>query len=470
MNVLSKPNSAAETKDSLLIRMGNSFTRVSQKYMPDPTIFAIALTILAFLLAMLMKRLSPAAVLGNWYAGLWELLTFAMQMAICIIGGAVVADAPVAKRAINRVASLPRNGPQAAFLVAAVTILLSYVQFGLSLAGGALLAKSIARNFRRRGVPCEYGLLVACAYLGQMTWCVGFSNSVGLSIATPGHLLESEIGLIPLNSYIFNPMNLFLAAGFIVLLPLFAYLLHPKGDNVRPIPDYALRVVEEPAGEASSEKAEKKNASVGELLNNSHAFCWIIGGMGILYVVYAFVTKGFAAFDLNLLNAILIFGGLLLHGTVANYVSAFARSTSSASGIIFQFPLYAGIMGIIKYSGLVSILAGAIASISTPFTFYFWTFLSASIVNMFVPSGGGQWAVQGPIAVESVRMIAGGNVLKACQAVAYGNSWTNMCQPFWALALLGFTGLKAKDIMGYSTAIMLGAGLLFTAAVFFFPV
>jgi len=157
--------------------------------------------------------------------------------------------------------------------------------------------------------------------------------------------------------------------------------------------------------------------------------------------------------------------GILLHGNIANYIRAVADAVSGATGIIFQFPLYAGIQGMIKYSGLVTILSSAIVSISSPATFYFWTLLSAGIINMFVPSGGGQWTVQGPIAIASAKMM-GADVIKTSLMVGYGNTWTNMCQPFWAIALLGITGLKAKDIMGYSTAIMFCGGLIFIIASF----
>jgi short-chain fatty acids transporter len=34
-------------------------------------------------------------------------------------------------------------------------------------------------------------------------------------------------------------------------------------------------------------------------------------------------------------------------------------------------------------------------------------------------------------------------------AVAWGDAWTNLLQPFWALPVLAIAGLKAKDIMGF---------------------
>ena len=164
-----------------------------------------------------------------------------------------------------------------------------------------------------------------------------------------------------------------------------------------------------------------------------------------------------------MLNAIFLFGGILLYGNIANYVAAVKDAVGGTAGVIFQFPLYAGVLGIVKYSGLVIVLAKAIAAISTSTTFYLWTFLSAALVNMFVPSGGGQWAVQGPIAIESAKLM-NADLIKTSLMVAYGNTWTNMAQPFWAIALLGITGLQAKHIMGYTIAIMLLSGVIFIAA------
>lgn len=450
-------------KENVLIGIGATLTRWSQKYMPDPSVFAVLLTLLAFLMAIGITDTTVFQAIENWYKGLWQLLVFAMQMCLMMITGAAITETPLVKKWIDRISAIPKDGKQATFVVAMASILISYFHFGLSLVCSALLAKNIARSLTKQGKPCEYSL-IAAAYLGQMTWCVGFSNSVGLLIATPGHFLESEMGIIPLTSYIFNPMNMVLAICFLAV-PFFAASLHPKGANVTPIPDYAMKVLmDEPVIEQKREKYD----TIGEKLNNSRLMAWAICLIAFVYVGRYFYLNGFML-DLNTLNTIFLFAGLALHGCLGNYVSAFRNGTSSVSGVIFQFPLYAGIMGIIQFSGLATIMADWIVAISTPGTFFVWTFISASIVNMFVPSGGGQWAVQGPIAVRSAAMMDM-NVLKASQCVAYGNSWTNMCQPFWALALLGFTGLKAKDIMGYSTAIMLFAGIMFLGVILLLPV
>lgn len=444
-------------------RMGNALLRWSLKYMPDASIFAVVLTFVAFLLGIFVAKQGPMAMIGHWYKGFWELLSFSMQMALIVVTGSCVANAPLVKRGINRLAAIPKTSKQAVYVVTLVSILVSYIHWGLSLVVGALLAKELARNLRIKKVPFEYGLIAAGAYVGQMTWHGMLSASIGLSIATPGHALEDMIGVIPMSEYMLNPMNVIVTVALAVFPPLFACLLQPKSaQDFQPLDDEAIRAIEK---EDLQITRRPENASVGDWLNYNPVIAWVVGIMGFIYIFYAFAQKGIEALDINLLNFIFLFGGILLYGNIANYVRAVKDAVGGISGIVFQFPLYAGVLGMVKYSGLVTILAEGIAAISTGVTFYFWTFLSAALVNLFVPSGGGQWAVQGPIAIESAK-IMGADMVKTCLMIAYGNTWTNMAQPFWAIALLGITGLKPKDIMGYTIAIMILSGIIFVGAAF----
>ena len=452
----------SKERNNPIAKMGNVLLQFSMKYMPDASIFAIILTFLTFLAGILFTDQGPKEMLLNWYQGFWELLAFAMQMTLIVVTGSAVAGSPPVKRIIKRIAAIPQNGRQAVWLVTTVSIAVSFVHWGLSLIVGALLAKEVARCLWQRQIPFEYGLLAAGGYVGQMTWQGLLSSSIGLSIASPGHILEGEMGVIPMAAYMGNGMNLFVTVALLLLPPVFAMLMHPSGSNVSPLDMEAIQKISEVERPVAG---RPENPTVGERLNFSPFLSGAIGLMGAIYIIYAFVTKGMSALDINFVNFIFFILGILLHGNIANYIRAVADAVSGATGIIFQFPLYAGIQGMIKYSGLVTILSSAIVSISSPATFYFWTLLSAGIINMFVPSGGGQWTVQGPIAIASAKMM-GADVIKTSLMVGYGNTWTNMCQPFWAIALLGITGLKAKDIMGYSTAIMFCGGLIFIIASF----
>lgn len=450
------------SKGSFITRMGNSCLRFSLKYMPDASIFAVVLTIIALILGITLAKQTPVQMIGHWGKGFWELLAFAMQMALIVVTGSAIANSPIVKKGIRRLASIPKSSKHAVWMVTFVSVLVSYLHWGLSLIVGALLAKEIAKQLRIKKIPFEYGLIAACGYVGQMTWHGMLSASIGLSIATPGHILESEMGIIPMSDYMINPMNIFVTIALLILPPLAASMMHPKDKDVMPLEEDALRAIET---EDVTIRKRPENPSVGDILNYSPIIAAAIGLLGLFQVVRSFAANGFSALDINMVNFIFLFVGILLYGNIANYVRAVGAAASSTAGIIFQFPFYAGIMGMIKYSGLVAILANGIVAISTETTFYLWTFLSASVVNLFVPSGGGQWTVQGPVAIASAQMM-NANMVKTCLMVAYGNTWTNMFQPFWAIALLGITGLKAKDIMGYSTAIMLCSGIIFIVASF----
>ncbi|MBI3269446.1 MAG: TIGR00366 family protein [Planctomycetes bacterium] len=108
--------------------------------------------------------------------------------------------------------------------------------------------------------------------------------------------------------------------------------------------------------------------------------------------------------------------------------------------------------------------AGAAVGIPPATSFHVLTFLMASLLNLASPSGGGQWKVQDPIVLAACRDLQiplGRGVL----LVAYGDELTNLVQPFWALALLGITGLRARDIMGYTAATMLLVTPLYLACI-----
>ncbi|NLY83714.1 MAG: short-chain fatty acid transporter [Acholeplasmataceae bacterium] len=448
-----------------VMRIGSTLTRLSMKYMPDPSIFAVVLTLFSFLLGVFVAGVEPIKMVQHWYKGLWSLLTFAMQMALIIITGSAVSEAPLTKKWIQSIAGMAKTGKQAVWLVTFVSVLVSYLHWGLSLIVGALLAKELARELRIKNIPFEYGLIGAGAYVGQMTWHGMLSASIGLLIATPGHFLEGKIGIVSMYDYMFNPMNIVVTIALLIFPPLFASMVHPKPESISPLSEDSLKAIEL---ESSTVSEMPKDATFGEILNHSSILAGLLGLLGMVYVVWHFATKGFSL-DINLVNAIFMFLGIIMHKNIASYLKAVKAATPGVAGIIFQFPLYAGIMGMIQYSGLVDMLANLMVSISTPTTFYLWTFLSAALINMFVPSGGGQWAVQGPVAINSAMMMDA-NIIKTCLSVAYGNIWTNMAQPFWALALLGVTGLKAREIMGYSIAIMLMSGFIFIIGVTFLPV
>lgn len=445
---------------------GETAASLSMKYMPEPSTFAVIFTIIAFVMGIALAHNTPLQMVQNWYQGFWSLLGFSMQISLGVITGSAIANAPQVKKWIRIVCDLPKNGRQGAVVAALFGILAHYVHWGLGIVVGAVASLEIARAMRRKGVKFDYGLIVAAGFTGEMVWHGGLSASVGLTIAQPGHFLEEEMGVVPFKDYLLNPMNVILLIAMVVVPCIVIYFLHPDDEHCRELRPETIAVLD--AGDLTLQKGEDHAWSFGERISHSRILGYILAALGWAYLIWYFATKGFAL-DMDIVNMIFLFIGITLYGDLTQYVAAVKNSIGGITGIVFQFPLYGGVLGMVRYSGLVNIIAGGLASISTPLTFPAITFLTASIINMFVPSGGGQWAVQGPVSIAAAKLM-GASTLKTALCVAYGNTWTNMAQPFWAIATLGICGLKAKDIMGYTISIMLLCGWVYILGVTFLPV
>lgn len=447
--------------------MGDYFSRWAEKYMPDPFLFAVLLTFLTMGMGVALTDNGVFDMVKHWNGGFWALLGFSMQMCLILVTGYALATTKLVRSGIDRLADLPKTAGGAVALVTFVTILAGYVNWGLGLIVGALLAREVGIRGYLKKIPMHYPLLGAAGYVGLAVWHGGFSGSAPLLVATQGHFLEKEIGVIPVTQTLLSPMNIAVGLFLLVALPFLFKMLQPAEKDFLPI-DRVIpnldRVLAEEKDEDSTRDAGRFFASK---LENSVVISLLIGVAGMAYVVYHFATKGF---DLNLdiVNFTFLFLGILLHKTPINYVKAVTEGAKGCAGIILQFPFYSGIMGMMKASGLIVVIANWFIAISTPVTYPLFTFLSASLVNIFVPSGGGQWAVQGPVVVKAAQAI-GVSIPKAVMALAYGDQWTNLFQPFWALALLGLTGLKARHIMGYCMAVMLMGAVFFLGALLVLP-
>ncbi len=330
---------------------------------------------------------------------------------------------------------------------------------------GVIFAKDIAR--RLPGV--DYRLLIASAYSGFVVWHAGLSGSVPLKLATPGPDLAAAtngaiVDPIAISDTILHPFNIAMVVLVIIAITVVNALMHPKGSQVVTV-DPELLVEEAPV--------EKRKAETpAEKLENSRLLSWLIAALGIAYLLISLVFRG-GAFDLGSVIMIFLFLGILFHGTPVAYVRAFGKAASGAAGIILQFPFYAGIMGIITGVGESGICFGTVISnacinISSPVTYPLLTFLCAALLNMFVPSGGGHWAIQAPIMFTAGAELGVDPGLTG-MAIAWGDAWTNMIQPFWALPALAIARLSAKDIMGFClidlfvSGVIISGGLLFWA-------
>ena len=430
--------------------------KLVQKYLPEPFIFAVILTLLAFIIAIPVCHQTPLEVIEHWGNGVWSLLAFAMQMALVLVSGSALAAAPAIKKGISALASKPKTPAGAIALVTVISAIACWINWGFGLIVGVIFAKEIARKLR--GV--DYRLLIASAYSGFVVWHAGLSGSIPLTMATPGSgLKEITKGAlqnpVPVSQTVLAPQNLIMVGIVIIAIVVVNALMHPKKDMVIAL-DPALLHEEEPAPAPEA-------SSPAEKMENSRLLAWIIALLGLSYlVIHLFVRKG--AFDLGSVIMLFLFTGIILHGTPLAYVKAFGKSVSGAAGIILQFPFYAGIMGIITGVGasgicLGTVISNACVAISTPKTYPLFTFLCAAILNMFVPSGGGHWAIQAPIMFTAGAALGVDPGLTG-MAISWGDAWTNLIQPFWALPALAIAKLNAKDIMGFCIIDLFVTGLI----------
>ena len=430
---------------------------VVQKYLPEPLIFAIILTLVAALLAMPICHQSPLEVIEHWGDGVWGLLAFSMQMALVLVCGSALAAAPAVKRVIYYLATLPKKPSGAIALVTFVSAIACWLNWGFGLIVGAIFAREVAR--RLRGV--DYRLLIASAYSGFVVWHAGLSGSIPLTMSTAGESLSRATnGIltnpIPITHTILHPINLIMVVLTIGAIVLVNSLMHPRNPMMVVAVDPAL-LQDDPVAEKAAP------TTPAERLENSRVLTWIITALGLTYLVVHIGFRG-GSFDLNAVIMLFLFAGLLLHKTPLAYVRAFGKAASGASGILLQFPFYAGIMGIITGVGasgtcLGMVLSNACVEGSGPITYPLLTFLCAALLNLFVPSGGGHWAIQAPIMFGAGEMLNVDHGLTGI-AIAWGDAWTNLIQPFWALPALAIAKLQAKDIMGYCLIDLVVSGVI----------
>ena len=420
-----------------------------QRWLPDAFLFAIILTFVVLISGVVVEDRSVNQMIDFWGDGIWNLLTFSMQALLTLVTGYVLAKTPLVKRILHLISGVARTPGQAIILMTVIALLSGWINWGFGLIASGLFAREIAQ--RVKGV--HYPLLVAAAYSGMLIWHAGLSGTIPLKVAVAdGDRLGELLGgrSIPVGETIFSLEVLTICALLILTVPIVYRLMMPAADQVKEIPpELRDEEVEAPSPASDMTPAEK--------LENSMLISLLLSGMGLYYLTGYFMDGG--KLGLNSLNMIFLMVGLLLQKTPANYLRALNEAIRSTTGIVLQFPLYAGIMGMMVSSGLAVSISEWFISISAVDTFTLFTFLSAGIVNFFVPSGGGQWAIQAPIVIPAAQSL-GVPLNQAAMAVAFGDAWTNMVQPFWALPLLGIAGLGIKDIMGYCTVILLWSGIV----------
>jgi short-chain fatty acids transporter len=431
--------------------------RYVERLMPDPYLFAVILTLIVVaLVAVLVKGASPSGILKAWYGGVWgtqNIFTFAFQMVLILVTGYTLAEAPVLKRAIVYIASKPNNQVQGALLCFGVSAGLSLLNWGLGLVAGALVARQVAKRF----TDAHFGYLIAAAFMGFMVWTQGLSSSIALANTDDGspiNVIHKLTGItVPLSQTIFQPYSWLSVIVVMAVLALAIWRMAPA-DSLAPDPAVFEDEEEVEASAGAPGAPAEGRKTFAEWLENLWILNVVVFAAGIAYFVVS-------DFTLNISSMIMLFTvtSALLHWTPIRFIRAFTGAAKVSGPLLLQYPLYGGVVGLLGYQAatnakpLQTLMAEAVVSGATQYTLPFLTFIGSVVISLFVPSGGGHWAVQGPIAVDSALALGQRSPAYLgliSMAVAVGEGVANMIQPFWLLPLLAIAKLNVRQVMGFT--------------------
>ena len=433
--------------------LARPFITFVERYYPDAFIFVIILSLITFLSALFLTDSTVTSTLLAWGNGLPMLLKFTAQITIIMVGAHALAHTKPVHRFLTRIGQLPNSANQAYALVAFTSGIASLFAWSFGLIIGAIIARSVASECSKKPFGIHYPLLVASAYSGFVIWHMGYSSSAALFVATPGHLLEDRIGVIPVTETILSSTNIVLALMALAIITIICPLMKPENKDI-------IEFNPTPVDDNNNDILDKKGAStLIEKFENHRSLNIFLGFALVSFIVATYWKNGFSL-NLDIVSWTFLASGLLLASSPMHFIKLINNAAATVGPIILQYPFYSGIMGMMATTGLMAVITDWIISISTAETLGFFAFLSGGLVNMFIPSGGGQWAVQGPIMIEAALTLDV-NPSIVVLGVAYGDQWSNMIQPFWTIPILAIAGLHMRQILGYTFVIFLMTGMLY---------
>ncbi|MDE0887775.1 MAG: TIGR00366 family protein [Myxococcota bacterium] len=425
------------------------------RWMPDAFAVALVLTLVTVACAVGVVGYPLEATVQAWGDGFWNLLKFTNQITLTLLLGYALANTPPVERLLHFLAGRVRSAPSAYMTACGMTGVLALISWGLSLVSAGIVARAIGKACRERGIKVHYPLLVASSFSGFVIWHQGLTSSVGLAIATPDHFLSELIGVVPTSATLFTTWNILLALGILCTLPFVMARLHPRDA------EKISEIEGEEEGEADSHETLEALTPARKLDRSR----WLILPflvMAIFYLAAHFFIRG-QGLELNILNFAFLFAGIALAGSAARYAEIILNGGRVAAPFLLQYPFYAGIAGIMAESGLAARIIEFFVSISSAATLPLYAFLSAGLLNIFIPSGGGQWAVQGPLMMAAATE-AGADIPRVAMAVALGDQWTNLIQPLTLMPVLAIAQLAPRDILAYTFVALLFTGVVFSGA------
>ena len=422
----------------MLWRLSKKFQFAADRIIPDSFVFCVILTLLAFIASLALTPTPPAKIVLGWYNGLWTMIAFAFQMSFMVVCCGAAAKAPLVARLLSRAARIPKTPSAAMVLLLVFGFISSLINWAFSTILTPIFAMQLSRNVKGLHFP----LMIAAGYttmvLGQ-TWCP--SASLYALVATKGHFLEKSIGTFSQDVTVYNPVNTVL---FFILVATVIFL----GVFTRP-PENEVIMYDPGVEEKTVVAAEDAEVTVADKMNSSRFLMLLIGVAGIFVIGNSIMTKGIMkSLDFNFVIFLFLTLNAFLYNTPKKFVDAFKDTMRSASEVMLQFPFYGGIMGMMMASGLGKVLADFLIRVASGDTIYMYSFLSAAFVNLFIPSQGGQWIVQGPILMEAGKAM-NANLPLIMNAFVAGDEVTNLLQPLYVIPALALVGMKLKEVWGF---------------------
>jgi short-chain fatty acids transporter len=432
-----------------------------EQVMPDPFVLSICLTLFVILLSLgLAPNATLPVILTAWYGGTFNILGFALQMILILATGYAIADAPLIQRGLRAMAAGVQTPTKAALVVFPIVAIASWLNWGLGLVVGALLAREIAKR-----VKVDFAWLVAGSYSAWSVCNSGLSSSIALSQASHGNVLnlvEKATGqVIPLSQTVFAPFVFIPTLLVVVVMTAIFIKMHPKPDQVVVFRDTSTETVADPHAR------DADTASFASRVERSILGTLLLLVLGAGYLVMSWHDKGFEL-DINTTILIFLLVGLALQRTPIAYADAIRRAARQTGSMLLQYPMYGGIMGIMSGTGLASVIAKAFVAIATPGTLAVWSYLSSLIITLLIPSAGGHWAVQGPFVLPAALSLHA-PVARTAMGVAMAENVSNMLQPFWAVPVVAIAGIRIQRVMGYTAITFVVSLIIYVAALWLIP-
>ena len=443
------------------------------RYTPNSMIFAYILTVIVAVLALIFTKVGFVGLIDAWVKGFWNLLTFAMQMSLIMITGSVVATSPPVKRLLHRIALAPNS--MIAYFTTLMLIgwVLTWIHWGVGMMVSINLGREMLTAAKDKGIKVHAPSFISTSYCLGIA-AVGISQAAPLLGATKGYLQSlcvnpeaaAYVGpIIPMSKSVLSPLVLIECVVLFLVIYAVGYIVQPKKANLIVEVNPALYQEMKTQQAVAEQKGKVKATTPAERINTSPVLPWIIGACGLFWCVKLLATEGFIGISINNFNFILLMLSVVLCGDTETFIKGCINAVSSIWGVIIQFPFYAGIFGMIAYTGFSEVIVNAFMSIATQRTFPLVTYIYSSILNMAVPSGGSKFAIEAPYLLDVCARLKV-DVGKILCVYTFGDQTTNIIQPFWALPYLGLYKIEFKEMLPYTFPICIAS--LIVCAIFTF--